>query len=113
MNRLISVGELRAEAIKHLVDLSVEHEFFCHFFSQRKTGHEIVFTSLLKGIYFNWEDFAPFWSNLFLRRDLLCRKQIEDIKVVLLVKQGSKSFAIYSSLWNLGTQSAFNPSHAE
>ena len=32
VNRLISVGELRAIAIKHLVELSVEHEFFCHFF---------------------------------------------------------------------------------
>ena len=32
VNRLISVGELRAVAIKHLVELSVEHEFFCHFF---------------------------------------------------------------------------------
>ena len=28
VNRLISVGELRAVAIKHLVELSVEHEFF-------------------------------------------------------------------------------------
>ena len=32
MNRLISVGELRAPAIKHLVELSVEHEFFAIFF---------------------------------------------------------------------------------
>ena len=32
MNRLISVGELRALAIKHLVELSVEHEFFATFF---------------------------------------------------------------------------------
>ena len=39
VNRLISVGELRAVAIKHLVELSVEHEFFCHFFSKRKTCH--------------------------------------------------------------------------
>ena len=39
VNRLISVGELRAVAIKHLVVLSVEHEFFCHFFSKRKTCH--------------------------------------------------------------------------
>ena len=39
VNRLISVGELRAVAIKHLVKLSVEHEFFCHFFSKRKTCH--------------------------------------------------------------------------
>ena len=37
--RLISVGELGAVAIKHLVELSVEHEFFCHFFSKRKTCH--------------------------------------------------------------------------
>ena len=35
VNKLISVGELRAVAIKHLVELSVEHEFFCHFFSKR------------------------------------------------------------------------------
>ena len=27
-----SVRELRAVAIKHLVELSVEYEFFCHFF---------------------------------------------------------------------------------
>ena len=39
VNRLINVGELRAVAIKHLVELSVEHEFFCHFFSKRKTCH--------------------------------------------------------------------------
>ena len=32
VNRLTSVGELRAVAIKHLAELSVEHEFFCHFF---------------------------------------------------------------------------------
>ena len=32
VNRLISVRELRAVAIKHLVELSVEHEFFCNFF---------------------------------------------------------------------------------
>ena len=40
MNRLITVGELRAVAIKHLVELSVQHEFFCHFFSKIKTCHE-------------------------------------------------------------------------
>ena len=39
VNRLISVGELRAVAINHLVELSVEHGFFCHFFSKRKTCH--------------------------------------------------------------------------
>ena len=39
VNRRISVRELRAVAIKHLVALSVEHEFFCHFFSKRKTSH--------------------------------------------------------------------------
>ena len=42
VNRLISVGELRAVAIKHLVELSVEHEFFCHFFSKRKPCHNIL-----------------------------------------------------------------------
>ena len=36
MNRLISVGELRAVAIKHLVELSVEHEFFATFFFLRE-----------------------------------------------------------------------------
>ena len=39
MNRLIRVGELRAVAIKDLVELSVEHEFFCHFLYKRKTYH--------------------------------------------------------------------------
>ena len=39
VNRLISLRELMAVAIKHLVELSVEHEFFCHFFSMRKTCH--------------------------------------------------------------------------
>ena len=43
VNRLISVRELRAVAIKHLVELSVEHEFFYHFFSKRKICHEIAF----------------------------------------------------------------------
>ena len=36
VNRFISVGELRAVAIKHLIELSVEHEFFCHFFFLRE-----------------------------------------------------------------------------
>ena len=39
VNRLISVQELRAVAIKHLAELSADHEFFCHFFSKRKTCH--------------------------------------------------------------------------
>ena len=39
VNRLIPVRELRAVAIKYLVELSVEHEFFGHFFSKRKTCH--------------------------------------------------------------------------
>ena len=47
VNRLISVGELRAVAIKHLVELLVEHEFFCHILSKRKTCHE-WFTSYLE-----------------------------------------------------------------
>ena len=49
VNRLISVRELRAVAIKHLVELSVEHEFFCHFFSKRKTCHDEIVTVLSKG----------------------------------------------------------------
>ena len=32
VNRLISGGELRAVAIKHLVELSVEHDFFLPLF---------------------------------------------------------------------------------
>ena len=32
VNRLIREGELRAVAIKRLVELSVEHEFFATFF---------------------------------------------------------------------------------
>ena len=36
MNRLISVGELRPVTIKHLVELSAEHDFFCHFFLREK-----------------------------------------------------------------------------
>ena len=43
VNRLISVRELRAVAIKHVVELSVEYEFFCHLFSKRKTCH-VIFT---------------------------------------------------------------------
>ena len=39
VNRLISVGELRAVAIKYLVELSVEHEFFSFVFFKRKTCH--------------------------------------------------------------------------
>ena len=39
VNRLISVKMLRVVAIKHLVELSVEHEFFATFFSKRKTCH--------------------------------------------------------------------------
>ena len=48
VNRLISVWELKAVAIKHLVELSVEHEFFGHFFSKRKTCH--VFFSCQKNL---------------------------------------------------------------
>ena len=36
VNRLISVGELRAVAIKHLVELSVGHNFFATFFLREK-----------------------------------------------------------------------------
>ena len=36
VNRLISVGELRAVAIKHLVELSAEHDFFATFFLREK-----------------------------------------------------------------------------
>ena len=36
VNRLISVGELRAVAIKHLVELSVEHNPFATFFLREK-----------------------------------------------------------------------------
>ena len=39
VNRLISVWELRAVDIKHLVELLVEHEFFATFVSKRKTCH--------------------------------------------------------------------------
>ena len=42
VNRLISVRELRAVAIKHLVELSFEHECFCHFFFKRKTCHALI-----------------------------------------------------------------------
>ena len=56
VNRLISVRELRALAIKHLVELSVEHEFFCHFFFQEKNlscqpkSFDIFLISLQKNI---------------------------------------------------------------
>ena len=43
VNSLISVGELRAVAIKHLFELSAEHEFFCYFFSKRKSCHDSSF----------------------------------------------------------------------
>ena len=36
VNRLISVPELRTVAIKHLVELSVENEFFATFFFKEK-----------------------------------------------------------------------------
>ena len=36
VNRLIRVRELRAEAIKHLVELSVEHGFLATFFLREK-----------------------------------------------------------------------------
>ena len=36
MNRLISVGKLRAVAIQLLVELSVEHELFATFFLREK-----------------------------------------------------------------------------
>ena len=42
LNRLISVRELRAVAIKHLVELSVKHEFFATFFLREKLVMMIV-----------------------------------------------------------------------
>ena len=48
--------ELRTTAIKHLVQLSVEHEFFAIFFSKRKTCHEIFFLFVHKNI--------PYWNSL-------------------------------------------------
>ena len=50
VNRLISVGELRAVAITHLVELSVEHEFFATFFSEKKLSWPI------NGIFLNVTD---------------------------------------------------------
>ena len=41
VDRLISVRELRAVAIKHLVELSDEHEFFATFFLREKR-HELA-----------------------------------------------------------------------
>ena len=41
VNRLISVRELRAVSIKHLVELSFEHDFLATFFSKRKTCHAV------------------------------------------------------------------------
>ena len=38
VNRHISVQEMRAVAIKHLIKLSVEHDFFANFYSKRKTS---------------------------------------------------------------------------
>ena len=57
VSRLISLRELRAVAIKHLVELSVEHEFFCHFFSKRKTCHvmqilTLIWSFVIRFIYF-------------------------------------------------------------
>ena len=50
MNRLVSVGELRAVAIKHLVKLSVEHEFILpFFFSKRKTCHDNIYITAALG----------------------------------------------------------------
>ena len=49
VNRLISGRELRAVDIKHLVELSVEHECFCHFFSKRKTCHVRPLLGSIKG----------------------------------------------------------------
>ena len=43
VNRLISVRELRTVAIKHLVELSVEHDFFLPLFSKKKTCHVFFF----------------------------------------------------------------------
>ena len=45
VNRLVSVGELRAVAIKHLVELSVEHEFFATFFLREKLVMETVLSA--------------------------------------------------------------------
>ena len=63
MNRLINVRESRAVAIKHLVELSVEHEFFCHFFSKRKTCHVLVFVQTSSRYFFSF--------NLILKSDYI------------------------------------------
>ena len=41
-NTTYCVGELRAIAIKRLVELSFERKFFATFFSKRKTCHDIT-----------------------------------------------------------------------
>ena len=54
VNRLISVPELRAVAIKHLVELSVEHDFFfARFFRREKLVMELSNGPSLKQIVLN------------------------------------------------------------
>ena len=64
VNRLISVGRLRAVAIKHLVELSVEHEFLCHFFSKRKTCHVFCLKTYLDFCIFRWKNSLPYKGRL-------------------------------------------------
>ena len=42
-----SVREVRPEAIKHLVKLSVEHDFLPFFFSKRKTCYGVFLKTIL------------------------------------------------------------------
>ena len=44
MNRLISVYVFRVVAIKHLVKLSVEYDFFLPFVSKRKSCHGFAYS---------------------------------------------------------------------
>ena len=71
VNRLISVGELRAVAIKHLAELSVEHDFFCHFFSKRKTCHAPYFFYFLST--------TDCFSGQFYFNSLFCTSQFSFV----------------------------------
>ena len=85
VNRLISIRELRAVAIKHLVELSVEHEFFCHFSFLREKL--VMFLGLVSWVkksdndnlkYFSFF-FSRNWAltlhaNCFLLKETICLK---------------------------------------
>ena len=77
VNRLISVRGLRAVAIKHLVELSVEHEFFATFFLREKLVMVIKNYSIRSHIFTAKRQILI--KNLFLNKSTIIQVSFWNI----------------------------------